>query len=70
MPSRLMGEDEEGTLATLTAHPTANWLTQQIVEAFPWETAPRYLIRDRDAAFGPVFRSRLDGIGILEASHR
>jgi transposase InsO family protein len=50
----------------VTAHPTANWLAQQLVEAFPWETAPRYLIRDRDAAFGPVFRSRLDGMGILE----
>jgi len=49
----------------VTSHPTAAWLAQQLVEAFPWETAPRYLIRDRDAAFGSVFRSRLDGMGIL-----
>jgi transposase InsO family protein len=50
----------------VTSHPTANWLSQQLLEAFPWDTAPRYLIRDRDAAFGSVFRSRLDGMGILE----
>jgi hypothetical protein len=34
----------------VTTHPTAEWLAQQIVEAFPWNTAPRYLIRDNDAA--------------------
>ncbi len=50
----------------VTYHPTAAWLAQQLVEAFPWETAPRYLIRDRDASFVSVFRSRLDGMGILE----
>jgi transposase InsO family protein len=50
----------------VTSHPTANWLAQQLVEAFPWDTAPQYLIRDRDAAFGSVFRSRLNGMGILE----
>jgi hypothetical protein len=36
----------------VTAHPTAEWLAQQIVEAFPWDTAPRYLVRDNDAAYG------------------
>ena len=35
----------------ITEHPTAQWTTQQIVEAFPWETAPRYLLRDRDAIY-------------------
>ncbi len=50
----------------VTSHPTAAWLAQQLVEAFPWDSAPRYLIRDRDAAFGSAFRSRLDGMGILE----
>jgi hypothetical protein len=35
----------------VTAHPTAAWTAQQFLEAFPWDTAPRYLIRDRDHAF-------------------
>ena len=38
----------------VTSHPTAAWLGQQLVEAFPWGTAPQYLIRDRDAAYQPV----------------
>ncbi len=42
----------------VTAHPTSLWASQQIREAFPWETAPRYLIRDRDGSYGAVFRSR------------
>jgi hypothetical protein len=33
----------------VTKHPTAEWLAQQIAEAFPWDTAPRYLIRDNDS---------------------
>jgi hypothetical protein len=33
-------------------HPTAEWLARQIVEAFPWDTAPSYLIRDNDGAYG------------------
>jgi hypothetical protein len=33
----------------VTANPTADWTAQQIVEAFPWDTAPRYLLRDRDS---------------------
>jgi hypothetical protein len=37
----------------VTAHPTAEWTPQQLREAFPWETAPRYLLRDRDRIFGP-----------------
>jgi len=40
----------------VTAHPTAEWLARQISEAFPWDTAPRYLVRDRDASYGVVFR--------------
>ena len=34
----------------VTQHPTAAWLSQQLVEAFPWDTAPRFLLRDRDAS--------------------
>src|ERR1700730_14173716 len=38
----------------VTQHPTAAWLAQQVFEAFPWETAPRFLLRDRDASYGSV----------------
>ena len=50
----------------VTEHPTAEWTAQQMVEAFPWDTAPRYLVRDRDAVFGSSFRSRVAGLGITE----
>ena len=43
----------------VTAHPTADWLAQQITEAFPWDSAPRFLVRDNDGAYGRVFRRRL-----------
>ena len=48
----------------VTEHPTAEWTAQQVVEAFPWDTAPRYLLRDRDATYGLVFRRRVKGLGI------
>jgi transposase InsO family protein len=47
-------------------HPTAEWLAQQIVEAFPWDTAPDYLLRDNDAAYGVVFTRRLRAMGIRD----
>jgi len=50
----------------ITAHPTSKWTAQQIRESFPWDTVPRYLIRDRDASYGAVFRSRLQALGIGE----
>jgi hypothetical protein len=40
----------------VTAHPTAEWIAQQITEAFPWNVAPRYMIRDQDAIYGCVYR--------------
>jgi hypothetical protein len=40
-----------------TYHPTAEWIARQIVEAFPWDEAPEYLIRDRDASYGQVYRN-------------
>jgi hypothetical protein len=49
-----------------TYHPTAEWLARQITEAFPWETAPDHLIRDRDCAYGHVFRQRLSAMGIRD----
>ena len=48
----------------VTRHPTAEWLAQQIVEAFPWETAPAYLVRDNDGAYGQVFRRRVRAMGM------
>jgi len=48
----------------LTESPTAAWTGQQIVEAFPWDTAPKYMLRDRDGKFGKAFNSRVESMGI------
>ena len=50
----------------VTEHPTAAWLSRQVTEAFPWDAAPRYLLRDRDASYGSYFRSRVEAMGITE----
>jgi transposase InsO family protein len=50
----------------VTANPTAEWISRQITEAFPWDQAPRYLIRDRDTSYGPVFVKRLRAMGIRD----
>jgi len=50
----------------VTANPTADWIARQISEAFPWDTAPSYLIHDRDGAYGQVFRRRLRVMGIRD----
>ena len=50
--------------ATVTEHPTAAWLSCQAIEAFPWNTAPRYLLRDRDASYGLEFPSRIEAMNI------
>ena len=50
----------------VTAHPTATWTAQQIVEAFPWNTKPRYLLRDRDGIYGEEFVRRVRSLGIDE----
>ena len=50
----------------VTRHPTAGWLARQVTEAFPWDTAPRYLLRDRDASYGSEFCKRVDAMGITE----
>jgi hypothetical protein len=47
----------------VTEHPTAAWTAQQIVDAFPDDTAPSYLLRDRDSVYGHVFRQRREGHG-------
>ena len=48
----------------VTANPTAQWAAQQIAEAFPWDGAPKYLLRDRDAIYGAEFRKRIRAMGI------
>jgi hypothetical protein len=48
----------------VTEHPTAEWAAQQIVEAFAYRDATRYLIRDRDASYGSEFRRRIQSLGI------
>jgi len=50
----------------VTRHPTAAWLAQQITEAFPWTSAPTYLVRDNDGCYGHVFLSRLRAMGIRD----
>jgi transposase InsO family protein len=50
----------------VTAHPTAEWLARQITEAFPWNTAPAFLIRDNDGSYGEVFTRRLRAMGIRD----
>jgi transposase InsO family protein len=46
----------------VTRNPSAEWLTQQMAEAFPWNTAPTYLVRDNDRAYGQAFQIRAMGI--------
>ena len=50
----------------VTRHPTAEWLARQITEAFPWASAPAYLIRDNDRAYGDIFTSRVRAMGIRD----
>jgi transposase InsO family protein len=50
----------------VTRHPTAEWLAQQMVEAFPWDTAPSYLVRDNDGAYGQTFKDRVRAMGIRD----
>jgi transposase InsO family protein len=50
----------------VTANPTADWIARQVTEAFPWDQAPQYLIRDRDASYGYVVTRRLAAMGIRD----
>ena len=50
----------------ITEHPTAQWTAQQVVDAFPWDEAPRYLLRDRDRIYGAYFQQRVRHMGIEE----
>ena len=50
----------------VTANPPSEWTAQQIAEAFPWDSAPRYLLHDRDSIYGGPFRQRVRGMGVRE----
>jgi putative transposase len=50
----------------LRGYPTASWLAREVTDAFPWDTSPRYLLRDRDALYGQDFRKQVDAMGITE----
>jgi hypothetical protein len=53
----------------VTTNPTAEWIAQQITEAFPWNEAPRYLIRDRDRIYGDVAMRRIRAHGHTRQTH-
>jgi len=50
----------------VTTNPTAEWIAGQVTEAFPWDEAPRHLIRDRDGSFGPGYTRRIRAMGIRD----
>jgi transposase InsO family protein len=63
----ILAHDRRNIVRTaVTENPTAAWLSRQVTEAFPWDTAPRYLLRDRDASYGSYFCNRIEAMGITE----
>jgi len=50
----------------VTNNPTAEWIAGQVIDAFPWDEAPRHLLRDRDGAFGPAYTRRIRTMGIRD----
>ena len=50
----------------VTTNPTAGWIARQLTEAFPWNEAPRYLVRDRDQVYGTIVTRRLRALGIRD----
>ncbi len=65
---RLMGLESTAPKpnTNVTEHPTAEWSAQQIVDAFPWDSAPRFMLRDRDGIYGAYFKRRVAGLGIQQ----
>ena len=51
---------------SVTNNPTAEWIAGQVTDAFPWNEAPRHLLRDRDGAFGPAYTRRVRAMGIRD----
>ena len=50
----------------VTEHPTAEWTAARLMQAFPWETAPRYLLRNRDRIYGDAFRRQAASMAMTE----
>ena len=50
----------------VTTNPTAEWVARQITEAFPWDEAPKYMVRDRDQIYGAIVTRRLQAMGIRD----
>ena len=50
----------------VTENPSGTWTTQQIVEAFPWEDVPKFIIRDNDRIYSKMFTNRIKAMGIKE----
>jgi hypothetical protein len=59
-------EVAKSTHVNVTEHPTTAWTAQQVIDAFPWDKEPRYLLRDRDRVYGVSFRQRVRHMGIKE----
>jgi transposase InsO family protein len=58
--------DRRDLVCNVTRDPTAEWVARQITEAFPWDEAPQYLIRDRDRIYGAIVTRRLRAMGIRD----
>jgi len=50
----------------VTEHPTSEWVVHQLLEAFPWDSSPRYLLRDRDGSYAERLREAANWLGIRE----
>jgi transposase InsO family protein len=63
----ILAHDRRKIMRTaVSEHPTEAWLSRQVTEAFPWDTAPRCLLRDRDSSYGAYFRKRIEVMGIKD----
>ena len=63
----MLGHDRREVIHfDVSQNPTQVWLSRQMTEAFPWDSAPRYLLRDRDASYGPAFGDRVRVMGMKE----
>jgi Integrase core domain len=65
-PATVLAWHRRGFHVNVTDHPTAVWTARQIIEAFPDDSAPRFLLRDRDAIYGEEFARRVKRMGIHE----
>jgi transposase InsO family protein len=57
---------DRGELVWIAVTSTAEWVARQVTQAFPWDSAPHYLVRDRDSIFGFAVRDRLPAMGIRD----